>query len=61
MLGYYGDVYLDPFINSVSLTFTTDVDDSNFPLITSIVLASGNWHTLHLTGTNLDYITSIKV
>ena len=59
MQGYNGLVYLDVFITNVPITFTTTIDSTNFPLITSIVLASGNWHTLHLTGNNLDYITSI--
>ncbi len=33
MQGYNGLVYLDAFITNVPITFTTTIDNTNFPLI----------------------------
>ena len=61
MQGYSGSINLDAFASGVSNIFYTVIDSTNFPLINNLVVASGNWTVLHLTGIFLQNILSLKV
>ena len=61
MQGYSGSVFLDAFASGVDSIFYTLIDSTNLPLINNVVVASGNWTVLHLTGIFLQNILSFKV
>jgi hypothetical protein len=61
MQGYSGSVYIDAFASGVSNIFFTLIDSTNFPLINNVVVSSGNWTVLHLTGFFLENILSFRV